>query len=166
MFDKVSEKKTAIRNATNYIRSNTAFVNSLALTVDGPHAEANEHLARCILDAQRSADAADMASAEQCDELNLLLQLDADIRAIDEARADLEATVDDCNDYMFRVSFYAAAFAAATKALEAAPAEAVADCYAARFVPARDAFLDAALQLAERTVSDADNIVERLLNNV
>jgi len=155
----------AITAATAKLRAADAVLNAIAITTAGPHADAALFLAQCMADAQRSADSAEYATPSECDDANLLLQLSADIRAVDEARAELDATVADSDDALFVATFRAFAFERAMVALQTASAATVADCYATAFVPARDAYLDAVLKLAEKTIANADNIVENLLNN-
>ncbi len=158
-------KSAAITAATAKLRANASLLNAIALTTAGPHADAALFLAQCLADAQRSADSAEYATPTEAEDSGILLQLAADIRAVDEARAELDATVDDSDDALFVATFRALAFEGAMTALQTATAATVADCYATAFVPARDAYLDAVLKLAERTIANADNIVENLLNN-
>lgn len=155
----------AIQTAANTLQATSSLLNALALTTAGPHADAALFLAQCVADAVRSYDAAEYATPAEADTFDCLLQLDADIRAVDEARAELEATVANSQDLVFVASFRAFAFEGAMTALQTASAATVADCYAGAFVPARDAYLDAVLKLAEKTIANADNIVENLLNN-
>jgi hypothetical protein len=86
-------KSAAITAATAKLRDNASLLNAIALTTAGPHADAALFLAQCMADAQRSADSAEYATPSECADANLLLQLAADIRAVDEARAELDATV-------------------------------------------------------------------------
>lgn len=151
------------------------FLRRLATPLANDILEAFVEYAGVVTDAAASVAALDATNQDAA----AFDQATADVAACDAARGHLIATVNANQDFayvvdaLFLVTFRGAIYREAerelglarTAAIDASDSSAAADCYADRFVPARDAFLDAVLNLATGTVARSEKIVEELLNN-